>query len=284
MSSALGGMKVIRYFVLVMAVVCSLAYGCKGPDNTQGRSVSHPREPGGTEVLKVCTERPQSYTSSVESQLKAVLPLLGKSGVEAEGTVKAFLDQQPRGTQSGEDRNNYLFYICQMANNGNWDSATTERLINAWGGRDSEERARKPKVKIRYNGLSHKELQEKFPLPLALEPTRTAILKFVVANEGNGPALNPMVLITVFPNDVSVDRPGGEVHQTKRDHTRYQTKAVTINPMEITGTEYEFLAEVKVPEKIENVNLLFRIFGDNLPHEDLVLYFRVINHEERSRS
>lgn len=278
----------IRYFVPIMAVVCSLSYGCKGPDNTQARSVSHPRESGGTEVLKICTERPQSYTSSVESQLKAVLPLLGKSGVEAESTVKAFLDQQPRGTQRGEDLNNYLFYICQMANNGNWDSATTERLITRfiekWGGRDSDERAGKPKVKITYNGLSHKELQDKFPLPLTLEPTRTAILKFLVANVGNGPALNPMVLITVFPNDVSVDRPGGEVHQTKRNHTRYQTKAVTINPMEITGTEYEFLAEVKVPEKTENVNLLFRIFGDNLPHEDLVLYFRVSNHEDPSRS
>lgn len=120
----------IRYFVPIMALVCFLSYGCKGPPSTQDRTIAQLTQPGGSDVLKVCTERPQSYTASVETQLKAVLPLLGKTGVEAEGTVKAFLDQQPRGTQRGEDLNNYLFYICQMANNGNWPAATTERLIN----------------------------------------------------------------------------------------------------------------------------------------------------------
>ena len=105
-----------RHLMLIMAVLCSLFYGCSGgPPSTKDRSISHPPQPGGTDVLKVCTERPPSYTASVESQLKAVLPLLEKTEVQAEAIVNAFLSQQPRGTQRGEDLNNYLFYICQMA-------------------------------------------------------------------------------------------------------------------------------------------------------------------------
>jgi hypothetical protein len=128
-----------RYLVPVMAALWFLSSGCgTKPPSTQDRTISHPLQPGGTGVLKVCTEWPPSYTAEVESQLKAVLPLLGKTEAEADLIVKGFLSQQPGGTKSGEDLNNYMFYICQMSNNGNWSEATTERLINRfldkWGG------------------------------------------------------------------------------------------------------------------------------------------------------
>ena len=275
----------LRYFVPIMAVVGLLSYGCKGPESTQARSVPHPPQPGGTEVLKVCTERPQSYTASVESQLKAVLPLLGKSDVEAEGTVKAFLSQQPRGTQRGEELNNYLFYICQMSNNGKWSEATTERLIlgfiNKWGSKEFEDTPRKPKLELYFRGVPQKELQNKFPLPLALEPTRTARLAFVVANVGNGAVLNPLYSVDVSPSNVSVDGLGGEVYMTKLHHNHYQSYTKPMQPVEITGNGYRFDVEVLVPdEKIDTIDLHFRIFGDNLPHEDLLLQFKVIHHKK----
>ena len=79
---------------------------------------------------KVCTERPpESYTSSVENRLKAELPLLGKSEAQAEGTVKSYLQQKSGGTKRSADLATYLFYICQMANNGGWSEDRTERLI-----------------------------------------------------------------------------------------------------------------------------------------------------------
>ena len=79
---------------------------------------------------KVCTERPpESYTSSVETRLKAELPLLGKSEAQAEGTVKSYLQQKSGGTKNSADRATSLFYICQMANNGGWGEERTERLL-----------------------------------------------------------------------------------------------------------------------------------------------------------
>ena len=267
-----------------MAVLCSLFYGCSGgPPSTKDRSISHPPQPGGTDVLKICTERPPSYTASVESQLKAVLPLLGKTEVQAEAIVNAFLSQQPRGTQRGEDLNNYLFYICQMANNGNWSEATTERLINRffdkWAVKDSEEQAKKPKVEITFNGLSQKELQAKFPLQLVLDPSLTATLSFVVTNIGDGPVINSYGAVLVEPRTVSVDRPGPWVHETRPNHHRYEIKGRTLLPKEMSAASYEFIAAVKVPEGIDTFTLLFKIVGDNLPHEDLGLIFKAIHYK-----
>jgi len=140
-----------------------------------------------------------------------------------------------------------------------------------------EQEARKPKVEITFNGLSQKELQAKFPLPLVLEPTLTTTLSFVVSNVGDGPVLRPLITYLVDPTDVSVDRPGPSVHETRPNHYRYQVRGVSILPIEIYGGRYEYTAAVKVPEGIGTFRLHFKIFGDNLPHEDLLLVFQAIH-------
>ena len=171
----LEGMKVIRFFVSTMAVVCFLSYGCKGPPSTQDRTVSQP--PAGPDVLKVCTERPPSYTASVDSQLKAVLPLLGKTEIEAESIVKVFLNQESGGSRKGEDLNNYMFYVCQMSNNGKWSEATTERLINRfidkWG---SEPQSTAPVSAVRDPVIEVSYGLKGFGLPIPIEPSATAEL------------------------------------------------------------------------------------------------------------
>jgi len=112
----------MRFLLCIVSCVLLMS-ACNSPPSTQSRSVYQ----GSDEVHKVCTEKPPGYSSGTESRLKAELPLATEA--QAEGTVKTFLDQQPKGTEQGEDLQSYLFYICQMANNGGWSEETTERLI-----------------------------------------------------------------------------------------------------------------------------------------------------------
>jgi hypothetical protein len=142
----------------------------------------------------------------------------------------------------------------------------------------SEQEARKPKVELTFNGLSQKDLQGQFPLPLILEPSLTATLDFVVTNVGNGSVLNPLISVFVDPQTVRVDRRGG-VYETKPNHHRYQVNGRTLLPKEMSAASYEFTVEVLVPAEIDAFTLLFRIVGDNLPHEDLVMKFQAIHYK-----
>lgn len=144
-----------------------------------------------------------------------------------------------------------------------------------------ESEAKKPKVEITFNGLSQEELKAKFPLPLVLEPTRTAILSFVVANVGGGPVLNSHAFIHVVPDTVWVDRTGsGEVYQTKRNHNRLEIKGrPSLLPLEMSNSKYEFTAEVLVPEGTDRFDLQFQIVGDNLRYQELGLVFRPIHYK-----
>lgn len=162
--------------------------------------------------------------------------------------------------------------------NKNLDTSKAQLgLLEEQWKREQERQARKPKLEITFNSRSSKELHAKLPLPLVLQPNRTATLTFVVANIGNSPVLNPLISVFVGPPSVRVDRPGG-VYETKSDHDRYQTKAITLSPKETAGSSYSFTVEVLVPAEIEAFKLLFRVHGDNLPHKDLDLTFRVIPH------
>jgi hypothetical protein len=270
-----------RYFVPIMAVMCLLAYGCKGPPSTGDREINQTGEKG---TLKICLERaPAFYNAEVDSRLKAALPLAGKTEAQAEASVQAYLRQEAGGTKRGQDLQDYMNHICLMANNGNWSEATTERLlvlgIKTFGGEETGTKTEqgKPKVEITFNGLSQKELQANFPLPLVLDPSLTATLSFVVTNIGDGPVLNPLISVFVEPRTVSVDRPGPWVHETRPNHHRYEIKGRTLLPKEMSDASYEFIAAVKVPEGIDTFVLLFKIVGDNLRHEDLSLGFRAIH-------
>jgi hypothetical protein len=128
----------LRYFVPIMAVLCSLFYGCKGPPTTGDRTVQHPDG-------KACTERPPaSYNASAESRLKATLPLAGKTEAQAEASIQAYLRQEAGGTKKGEDVGDILNHICQMASNGNWSEAGTQRLVEmtiaGWAGKETEDK------------------------------------------------------------------------------------------------------------------------------------------------
>lgn len=271
-----------RFLASILSVMCFLAYGCKGPPSTGDRAINQTGEKG---TLKVCLERaPAFYNAEEDSRLKAALPLAGKTEAEAEASVQAYLRQEAGGTKRGQDLQDYMNHICLMANNGNWSNATTVHLIELYIDKFGDEEAGtkieqgKPKVEITFDGLSQQALLDKFPLPLVLEPSRTAVLTFAVTNVGNGPALNPFVVVTARPEDVIVDR-RGEVYETKPNHFRYQIKAITLNPKEIAGSAYGFTVEVLVPDEIDAFVLLFRIFGDNLPHNDLVLNFKAIHYK-----
>lgn len=132
---------------LLYLSLCFLLSACSTPPTTQNRTV---HQGNGDNVQKVCTEKaPATYTSTVESSLKVALPLAGKTEAQAEGIVKSYLSQQPGGTKRGEDLQNYLFYLCQMANNGGWSEDTTARLvklfIEKWGTEGREATAPNPR-------------------------------------------------------------------------------------------------------------------------------------------
>ena len=97
----------------------------------------------------------------------------------------------------------------------------------------------------------------------------------------NSHVLAPTILVAVNPQAVNVDTPGWYVHETRPNHYRHQIggRGGSLIPKEMSGISYEHIVAVKVPPDIESFNLVFRIFGDNLPHEDLVLIFRAIHYK-----
>jgi hypothetical protein len=133
MSTSLSGL----YLGLCLILLISACTSPSTAPSTEQRSIYQNAE------TRVCTEKqPASYTSSVENRLKAELPLLGTTQAQAEGTVRSYLEQKSGGTRRGEDLASYLFYICQMANNGGWNQDRTERLIalfiDKWPGEERE--------------------------------------------------------------------------------------------------------------------------------------------------
>lgn len=116
-----------RIWIVTLGVIPLFLHACSSAPGTHERTVQQ----GGTGVAKACTERPPStYTKAVEGNLKAALPLAGKTEIQAEGVIKQYLDQHAGGTKRAEDLQSYMFYLCQMSNNGGWSESTTERLIN----------------------------------------------------------------------------------------------------------------------------------------------------------
>lgn len=103
-----------------------LLSGCAATPSTQDRTVRQ----GSDRVEKACTEKPSGYTEMFEDKLKVQLPLGTTSEPQAEGVLRRYIEQEPKGTSLGEDLQSYLFYICQMSNNGGFTQETTERLIN----------------------------------------------------------------------------------------------------------------------------------------------------------
>jgi hypothetical protein len=268
---------VLRHFVPIAVVLCSLSSGCSGPPTTQERTI---QQADG----KRCLERPPSYDAAAESRLKLTLPLTGVSEAEADATLQGYVSQKAGGTTRGEDLQNELNHLCLMANNGRWNEATTARLFEMLildsKSRESnvkpeqEQQAQKPQLELMFDGLPQQALRDRFPLPLVLQPSRTATLNFAVFNEGKGSVLNPIISVSVIPQTVRVDGPTGSAHMNKRNHHRYEITGKTLHPKEISGGGYEFTIEVYVPTDIETFDLLFRIHGDNLLHNDLELTFR----------
>ncbi len=111
-----------RLIIVLLTLTSTLS--CASQDSTQSRSVYQEKD------QKVCTEKPPSYTSDFEARLKADLPLAGKTPVEAEAIIKSYLSKEPLGSGRGEDLQGYLFYICQIANNGHWSEEATLHAIN----------------------------------------------------------------------------------------------------------------------------------------------------------
>ncbi len=144
--------------------------------------------------------------------------------------------------------------------------------------REQARQARKPKLEITLKGLSH-DLHSKSPLPLNLKINRTAILAFIVTNNGNSPVINPFVAVIVDPQTVKVDYPNSLFPLDRQNPYRYLTKALTLHPVGITGGGYDFHVEVLVPPDVEKFRLLFRVFGDNLPAQELDLVFLTIPHK-----
>jgi len=157
-----------------------LLNACAAP-STQDRTVRQ----GSGEVEKVCTEKPPGYTSKVEARLKAELPLSMTPEPQAEGLVKSYLDQQPKGTDRGEDLKDYLFYVCQMSNNGGWSADTTERLIHLfidrWPATTSESAPATSQLIVEgVNDPFSRVPQENQPLP----PKVTRFARIKVQNVG----------------------------------------------------------------------------------------------------
>ena len=103
----------------------------------------------------------------------------------------------------------------------------------------------------------------------------------MVTNVGGGAVLNSHVYIHVVPDTVRVDRTGsGELYQTKRNHNRLEIKGrPSLLPMEMSNSNYEFTAEVLVPEGTDRFDLQFKIVGDNLRYQELGLVFRPIHYK-----
>jgi hypothetical protein len=139
--------------------------------------------------------------------------------------------------------------------------------------REQARQARKPKVEVTFNGLSQNDLRGKSPLPLHLKINRTAMLTFVVTTTGNSSVLNPLVSVVVDPQTVKVDRPDSLFPMGRQNPYRYQTKALDLHPVGISGSGYDFTVEVLVPSDVETFRLLFRVFGDNLPAHELHMTF-----------
>jgi hypothetical protein len=111
--------------------LCLILSACSTPPKAPTTDERTVRQ-GRGEVEKLCTENaPPGYTSGTEARLKAELPLAGTTEAQAEGVLKNYFDQHPRGgPDRGEDLEKYLFHICQMSNTGGWSAGETERFIN----------------------------------------------------------------------------------------------------------------------------------------------------------
>jgi len=101
---------VVFYAVATIVFYLFLLSACAAP-STQERTVRQ----GSQQVEKVCTEKPSGYSDTFEKQLKVKLPLGTATEPQAEGVLRRYIEQEPKGTPRGEDLSSYLFTFvrCQ---------------------------------------------------------------------------------------------------------------------------------------------------------------------------
>lgn len=140
--------------------------------------------------------------------------------------------------------------------------------------REKERQARKPKIEIELNGTKEKELKDKTPIRLALGKNRTATLNFVMTNVGHITVNEPIVLAIANPQTVYLDKSGMRIE--RQDHHRYQYKSLPLVPHAISNAGYSTSIDVFVPAELDSFDLLFRVYGENLPAHELELKFLVV--------
>ena len=180
---------VVFYAVATIVFYLFLLSACAAP-STQERTVRQ----GSQQVEKVCTEKPSGYSDTFEKQLKVKLPLGTATEPQAEGVLRRYIEQEPKGTPRGEDLSSYLFYICQMSNNGGFTPETTERLINIFLERWSAPSSRTDSEIDRVSRLAIEAVNDRFSqIPQENQPRPPRVKEFSrvrVSNVGQYPIKN----------------------------------------------------------------------------------------------
>jgi hypothetical protein len=151
------------------------------------------------------------------------------------------------------------------------------RILGEQWDKELERQARKPRIQIALGSIHWEEFQKSPIIPLQIEnrDENSSTLTFTVRNIGNASVYKGFVLISADPKNIVVERHKFRVQIA--DKYLYQTPTADLLPYNEAKTYYSFPVDVIIPREVRDFSILFKIFGENLPAQELLTRFRVVS-------
>ncbi len=149
-------------------------------------------------------------------------------------------------------------------------------LVEKQWQQEQERMSRRPQVEVHLGSISAQDLLKEEPITIQLSNAKSEVFSFRVKNTGNAPVRKPTVMIVATPESVFVEL--GQFGTPRPNRNVWQFSGPNVNDIlqfDISQVFYKFSVWFRVPANVDEFDIRFQIFGENLPKQVRRLHVNV---------
>lgn len=144
-------------------------------------------------------------------------------------------------------------------------------LVEKQWQQEQERMSRRPQVEVYLDSILLKEQ----PNTIQLSNAKSKVLSFRIKNTGDAPVRKPTVMIVATPESVFIERGKFGRPRLNRNVLQFSLNVNDILQFDISQVFYTFPAWIRVPENVDEFDIRFQIYGENLPKQVRRLHVNV---------
>jgi len=145
-------------------------------------------------------------------------------------------------------------------------------LVEKQWQQEQERMSRRPQVEVYLGSILLKEQ----PITIQLSNAKSKVFSFRVKNTADAPVRKPTIMIVATPESVFIER--GKFGRPRPNRNVLQFSGPNVNDIlqfDISQVFYTFSAWIRVPENVDEFDIRFQIYGENLPKQVRRLHVNV---------